>query len=49
MFLFPKDPKNEDDNLAGLSVEATVLNQHITKREESCSVSHVVWEQVRRI
>jgi hypothetical protein len=45
-FLFPKDPKN-DDNLVGLSVDATVMNQHIINREESCSVSHVVWEQVR--
>ena len=36
------------DEQVGLVIEATVTNQHIIKREDACSVSHVVWEQVTR-
>ena len=47
--IVPVDLNEEvTDELVGLVVEATVMNQHIIHREDACSVSHVVWEQVTR-
>jgi transcriptional regulator of nitric oxide reductase len=34
-----------EDDLVGLEVTITIHNHHIVKRDDSCSVSHVIWEQ----
>lgn len=33
------------ENQVGLAVEMSVNSMHIIKREQACSLSHVVWEQ----
>ena len=38
----------EERSVVGLLLTATIHNQHIVRREEACSISHVVWEQQLR-
>jgi len=38
----------EEQSVVGLVLTATIHNQHIVRREEACSISHVVWEQQQR-
>ena len=53
---FQWNVKNADNNSndeqrrqeVGLLLTATVHNQHIVQRDEACSISHVVWEQLER-
>jgi hypothetical protein len=49
LLLFPPDMVDDaKEEMVGLVVEATVVNQHIINRDDACSVSHVVWEQISR-
>lgn len=48
-FVLPDEPNVNDESLdeVGLALEAVVTNLHLIKREQACSVSHIIWEQVR--
>ena len=53
LFLNPDDPlRNSTTQLeeaVGLSLEAKVTNSHLIRREDACSLSHIVWELEPRI
>jgi len=43
----PVEEIEKHKNDVGLAVEISVNNFHIVKREQACSISHIVWEQRR--
>lgn len=43
--VFVDNVDEERENRVGLALEVSIINNHIIRREQACSVSHVVWEQ----
>ena len=43
------DEEKQDETIPGLEVGVWVSNMDVNKREQACSVSHVVWEHSKRV